>query len=294
MLEHSYPAPQRPDRVVILGAGGFVGGTVKAVFDREGTGVLGLARKDLDLLAGDADAHLAGLLKPTDTLIVVSAEAPCKTSDMLVRNIAMMAAVCRTLAAIKPAHVIYVSSDAVYADGPVPLNEASPTAPGSLHGVMHLARELMLKEAAKSPLAIVRPTLIYGAADPHNGYGPNRFHRLAQHGEAIVLFGEGEERRDHISVDDVAELIRLVAWHRSHGVLNAATGGVHSFREIAEFIVGLSGKQVEIRATARIGPMPHNGYRPFDPRATKQAFPSFVYLGLAAGLQALRDGAQLK
>ena len=28
-------------------------------------------------------------------------------------------------------------------------------------------------------LCIVRPTLVYGANDPHNGYGPNKFIRLA-------------------------------------------------------------------------------------------------------------------
>jgi hypothetical protein len=27
--------------------------------------------------------------------------------------------------------------------------------------------------------------------DPHNGYGPNRFRRLAAAGQEIVLFGEG-------------------------------------------------------------------------------------------------------
>jgi nucleoside-diphosphate-sugar epimerase len=37
--------------------------------------------------------------------------------------------------------------------------------------------------------------------DPHNGYGPNRFRRLAAGGEEIVLFGEGEERRDHVQVE---------------------------------------------------------------------------------------------
>jgi nucleoside-diphosphate-sugar epimerase len=40
--------------------------------------------------------------------------------------------------------------------------------------------------------------------DPHNGYGPNRFRRLAAAGQEIVLFGGGEERRDHVLVDDVA------------------------------------------------------------------------------------------
>jgi UDP-glucose 4-epimerase len=81
----------------------------------------------------------------------------------------------------------------VYSDAPVPLTEESRTEPGSMHGTMHLARELMLKATVKAPLAVVRSTLIYGEGDPHNGYGPNRFRRLAAAGQEIVLFGEVPE-----------------------------------------------------------------------------------------------------
>ena len=127
---------------------------------------------------------------------------------MMLENIGMMAAVCEAVAKQPVAHLVYVSSDAVYADGPLPLTEASPAAPTSLHGAMHLAREQMLLSIAGStPLAILRPTLVYGAGDPHNGYGPNRFRRQANRGETIVLFGEGEERRDHVDVDDIAEIV---------------------------------------------------------------------------------------
>ena len=34
----------------------------------------------------------------------------------------------------------------------------------------------------------------------------------------------------------------------------------------------------------RQGPMPHNGYRPFDPAATTAAFPDFRYTDLETGL----------
>lgn len=203
---------------------------------------------------------------------------------MLERNIRMMRAVTDTLTKVQPAHVIYVSSDAVYADSTEPLSETSCAEPGSLHGVMHLARELMLKDTAKGPLAILRPTLIYGASDPHNGYGPNRFRRLAAAGKDIQLFGEGEEQRDHVDVRDVAELIRLIANHRSAGVLNAATGTVTSFREIADLVIDLAAADVTVKGSPRQGAMPHNGYRPFDPRATMAAFPDFKYTSLRDGL----------
>jgi UDP-glucose 4-epimerase len=289
MLKHNSPEPTQPSRVVILGAAGFVGGAAKNAFELEGTDVLSLGRAEIDLLNPDAGSKISSHLKPTDTFVVVSAEAPCKDAAMLIRNVQMMIGVCEAISKIQPQHVINVSSDAVYADSMGPLDETSSAEPRSMHGVMHLTRETMLKEAVEGALAILRPTLIYGAADPHNGYGPNRFRRLVAAGENIVLFGEGEEQRDHVLVDDVAELIQLIAWHKSDGVLNAATGTVTSFRDIAEMVVAQSDATVAIKDSLRVGLMPHNGFRAFDPAATKAAFQNFEYVDLNTGLSSLKD-----
>ena len=123
-----------------------------------------------------------------------------------------------------------------------------------------------------------------GLADPHDSYGPNRFRRLAAQGKDIVLFGEGEERRDHVLIDDVAELIFRILSRGSTGTLNIATGAVHSFRSIAEMVVAAAASKVAITSTPRIGPMPHNGYRPFDPAACR-AFPDFSYVSLPEGIR---------
>lgn len=285
MLEHLNPEPRKPARVVVIGAAGFVGNAVAARLERDGVPVLRIGRKEVDLLAREAEQKLARLLKPTDSVVAAAARAPCKDVGMLVDNVIMARAMVRALAAAPVAHVVNISSDAVYADSLEPLTEASCAAPASLHGAMHLAREVMFRAELKAPLAILRPSLLYGAADPHNGYGPNRFRRLASSGEPIVLFGEGEERRDHVYIGDVAELVARVLYRRSTGVLNVATGTVHSFREIADKIIGLSGKRVLAKATARTGPMPHNGYRPFDPAACRKAFPDFRFTPLDEGLK---------
>lgn len=277
MLQHLNPSPSAPKRVVIMGVHGFVGSAVAARLAKDGVPVLALGRGDVDLLAPNAAADLAALLQPLDAFVAVSARAPVKNPDMLVENVIMARAMAKALAGSKVAHVINVSSDAIYADSPGPLTETSVAAPGSLHGVMHLARELIFRAEVKAPLAMVRPTLIHGAGDPHNGYGPNKFRRLAARGEDIVLFGEGEERRDHIWIDDVAELIVQVIYHRSSGELNLATGQVRSFREVAQAAVDMSGKRAPLKTSTRSGPMPHNGYRPFDPSAVKVAFPSFRF-----------------
>ena len=284
MLEHLNQTEQAPERAVVMGAGGFVGGAILRKLKQRGVATLAITRSEIDLLAAGAGERLAALLRPGDAFVAVSAIAPCTTPAKLRDNITIAETLSAALTARPVAQVLNIGSDAVYADSPEALSERSCAAPGSLHGVMHLTREIMLRDAAgDAPFASLRPTLIYGLEDPHNGYGPNRFRRLAAKGEDIVLFGEGEERRDHIFVEDVAELAARIVMRRSRGVLNAATGTVISFRDAADLVTSLFGRPVTIRKVPRQGPMPHNGYRPFDPAATFAAFPDFRYVQPADG-----------
>jgi UDP-glucose 4-epimerase len=284
MLRHLHDRPTAPARVVVIGAGGFIGKAIADRVARDGTVVRRIGRREVDLLADDGAERLAGELREGDAVVAVAAIAPCKTPEMLKDNVVLATTIVRAIARVPVAHVVNISSDAVFADEPLPLHEASPRMPGSYHGIMHLAREIMFDAEIKAPVAMLRPTLIYGADDPHNGYGPNSFRRKANRGEIITLFGEGEERRDHVYIDDVAELAARVISHRSIGSLNVATGVVTSFRAVAEEAVRLSGKPAPIAGTPRKGAMPHNGYRPFDPSATTAAFLDFRYVALADGM----------
>lgn len=292
MLIHDHVKPVKPQRVVVLGGGGFIAGAILRRLQADGIATIGLGRPALDLLAPHAAQQLVGALKADDTLVFASAKAPVKDVVMLRENIVMVEAVCTALRERPVAHIIYVSSDAVYKDSSQPLNEASCAEPASLHGVMHLAREVALRQSYSGPLALVRSTLVYGFDDPHNGYGPNRFRRLAAAGKEIVLFGEGEERRDHVDVEDVAELVRLIILSRSTGIANAVSGEVASFRELAEFAASAFSPAVPVKGSPRTGPMPHDGYRPFDNAAVLKAFPGFRFKGWRVGLAAVHARQQ--
>lgn len=284
MLTHLSPERVTPSRVVVVGAGGFVGNAIATRLEHDRVPVLRLTRREVDLLGTNAADRLAALLKPGDVFVAVSARAPVRNGEMLRDNIALALAMIQAASQVELAQVINIGSDAIYGDVLKPMTEEAVKSPDSLHGAMHLAREIMFRSEVKVPLVMLRPTLIYGAGDPHNGYGPNRFLRLAAAGEKIVLFGKGEERRDHVLIDDVAELAARAIYCRSAGALNIATGTVTSFREIADLAVKLTGRAVEIVETPRSGPMPHNGYRAFDPAACRAAFPDFAYTPLAQGL----------
>lgn len=284
MLKHLQATDQKPKRVVVLGSGGFIGGAILNRLKAQNIEALGLSRNEVDLLNPVATATLIEMLNPDDVLVFVSARAPCKDLDMLIENSKMAKAVCDALKSKPVSHVIYISSDAVYGDSDKPMTEDSPVAPSSTHGVMHLAREIGLQQDYSGPLAIVRPTLVYGLDDPHNGYGPNRFRRLAAEGKEIVLFGEGEERRDHVDVEDIAELINMIILRKSVGTINAVSGDIVSFRELADLAASFFDSVATVKGTSRSGPMPHNGYRAFDNSAVSKAFPGFKFKSWKEGL----------
>ena len=280
MIVHRESPPQKPVRVVILGARGFIGAALKKRLGQAAINVLSLASADTDLALPASVETLVRALNSSDAVVML-ATLTGRDNATLMKNLAMMQHVIAALERTDCAHLVYFSSDAVYGLGPARVTEETPAAPQDLYGVMHLARELMARALAKVPVLVFRPTLVYGAGDTHNAYGPNRFHRAAQKEGIIQLFGGGEETRDHIHVDDVAALTTRCLMHGSTGTLNLATGRSVCFRELAEMVARQFPKPVQIVETARAQPVTHRHY---DVTNLIKAFPDFKFVALEDGL----------
>lgn len=294
MLTNTHTSPVAPARVVVLGARGFVAAATIRRLETDGVPVLALSSADLDLTEPSSGATLAKMLRDDDALVFVSALTPDRGRDIatMMRNLQMGQQVAAALAARPIAHAVYMSTDAVYDDAANPVRETSCLQPGSgFHGTMHVTREHMLIEtlkATKTPLVLLRPSLLFGPGDTHNGYGPNRFVRTALKDQRIALFGGGEERRDHVFIDDLSAITARVLAHRSAGVLNVATGAAHSFAAIAEEVRALCGIPVEIQPSPRVNPITH---RHFDVSALLAAFPDIRFTQLRAGLEQMMTHA---
>lgn len=282
MIVHRAGTPEKPERVVLFGARGFIGRAIEARLLADGLATVAMTSAEIDLVSPQSVALLAAFLKPSDTVVMLSALTPDKGRDAatLIKNLAMMQHLCAALEQTSCAHLVYFSSDAAYDAAVARVTEATPAAPQDFYGTMHRTREIMAGNV-KVPLLILRPTLVYGVGDTHNAYGPNRFRRMARKDGKITLFGGGEEKRDHVHVDDVAAVTLRCLQRKSTGVLNIATGTSTTFRDVATHVASQFGEAVKVIETPRANPITHRHY---DVTGLIKAFPDFRFIPLTEGI----------
>ena len=155
----------------------------------------------------------------------------------------------REIAARRVARAVLASSMAVYADTPRPdpLSEDAPTVPMSPYGVAKLAAErywLMIGAEAGVSATVLRYFNTYGpnqTPTPYVGVVTIFIQRLLS-GAAPQIFGDGEQARDFVHVDDVvaANLAVLDAPAETVAgrVFNVGTGHATSVNQVAAMLIG--------------------------------------------------------
>ena len=275
----------KPKRVVILGSSGIISTNLQKKLKKIGFNFITIGRTKINLKKKNSQISLAKQIKKDDVILFISAEAPVKNIEMFMNNLKICNNVCKGLKGKKIKQMIYISSDAVYSDIRGKISESSPTSPLSMHGLMHLTRETILINSFLGQLCILRPTLIYGVEDTHFGYGPNRFIKLASKNQPLKIFGNGEEKRDHIFIDNMIEIIIKCIQKSGFGILNIASGKVYSFFYLAKLIKNITKSNSQLIKIERFGPMPHNGYRPFNIKRLKKNFKDLKISSIESGLK---------
>lgn len=272
------------ETVLVLGSQGFIGKALLQALKASDFKGEAVSSKDLDLTDPACVAPLAAKIKACDHLVMLSCLTPDKGkgTDVLMKNILMAKHVCDALASqeTRP-HVIYFSSDSVYSFEEALIHEGTAPSPVDVYGAMHRIRELMFMEVVPETLAIMRPTLVYGPGDSHNSYGPNRFRREAFKERSITLFGEGEDTRAHIFIDDLVKLTLLILKNKSIGVLNGAPETSITYGDLATLVGECLKTALEIKNKPRAA-VPNHRY--FETSRCYTAFPGFTFTSLEEGL----------
>ena len=277
---------KRKQRVVILGSGGFVSSAVEEQLKKNNFKVIALSRKKLDLAKYTSVNYLKLNIRVNDIIFFAAADAPVKSYKQFQKNISICSNVCNGLNDKNLKKLVYLSSDAVYSDTKKFITEKSETNPISLHGLMHITREKMLYQSIDNKkLCVVRPTLIFGKKDPHNGYGPNKFSREILTNKCVNIFGKGEELRDHIAIKDVSRLIVMIIKLNKKGIFNLVTGRTYTFLILAKKLFKIFGFKNKFYFHKRKGPKPHGGLRKFDNKKIKKEFKNFKFLKIEEALK---------
>jgi nucleoside-diphosphate-sugar epimerase len=274
--------------VIVLGHTGFIGRALTHSLRQHGADVHGFASSDMDLRHPAALEALDPLLGPESIMFVCAALTPDRGAsiDTCLDHIAMTGNVARYLSQRPLRKCVFLSSDAVYPMIDASVDESTPVNPTGAYPVAKYTSECLMQMAfAQHPeqLLIVRPTAIFGPGDTHNSYGPNRFVRTALADHTVRLFGQGEETRDHLYIDDLTRILVDLGAADASGVLNIATGTSRSFGSIVETLRALTPEQFDIQYAPRAGAITH---RQFATGRLAELFPDFQFTPFEDGLQA--------
>lgn len=197
--------------------------------------------------------------------------------------------------------VVYASSAAVYGDNAdMPLNEKAELRPLTAYGADKLATELHARVASLVhgiPTTGLRLFNVYGPRQslksPYTGVVTSFLMNLTQH-LPLTIFGDGEQVRDFIYVDDVVEVMVKAMEHIDSvpSVYNVCTGESISINKLSKMMLSISRRNVDIlRAKTQKGDI---RVSIGDSKRCRQAYKLTRYTPLVDGLRKLITAAIAK
>jgi len=235
--------------VLLLGGTGFIGSALAARLEREGIAAHILGRHDA--------ARLEKLLPQCGTVIhLASATTPGSSAshpELELDNLALTLRLLKLLQGQPETHLIFFSSGGTVYGNPerLPVTEDAPIAPLSNHGAGKAAQEVFCQvfRAAGHAVTILRPSNAYGPGQAMRG-GFGLIRTLLEHaraGTVMEIWGDGENVRDFIYIDDVVEAcMRFIALPQDSGIYNLGSGRGHSINQVRRIVEQFTGTELKV------------------------------------------------
>ncbi|MQA78166.1 MAG: NAD-dependent epimerase/dehydratase family protein [Streptosporangiales bacterium] len=274
MPTSSTSASPPPRRVLVTGGAGFIGSRVVEELRRRGDEVVVADLREPadaavrhvpgDLLdpgtrekafADDIDAvvHLAAF-----TSVLRSVEEP----DVCIRmNVDLTCALLELARQRDVGTFVFASTNAVVGDrGAEPITEDVPLHPLSPYGATKAAGEMLLAGHAGAygmRTCALRFTNVYGPGMGEKDSFVPRLMRAALDGGGVEVYGDGEQRRDLVHVDDAVQGVRLALAGDLEGTAVVGAGRSVTVNELVAAARAVTGAEIPVRhVAAKPGEMP--------------------------------------
>lgn len=195
----------------------------------------------------DAIIHLAAIAS-----VPFSVENPVLTNEVNVNGTLNL-----LRAAVKNdvKKFLFVSSCAVYGDPKyLPIDEKHSLQPLSPYAASKVAVEYYCRAFTRTyglETVILRLFNVYGSRqredDSYSGVITVFMKKLIRE-EPLTVYGDGEQTRDFVHVNDVSEAVLLALEHKSgdNEVFNVGSGRETSVNRLAELLIKISGRKPEV------------------------------------------------
>ncbi len=273
-------------KVVVLGAGGFIGGHLVTRLKKEGYWVRGVDIKKHEFKDSDADEFIVADMRNQekvnevidDTINEVyqlAADMGGSTyintgehdSDVMHNSCIINLNVLKVCSLKKVTKIFYSSSACVYPefnqldpDNPKCSEDSTyPALPDSEYGWEKLFSERLYfvfnKDFPRLDVRIARFHNIYGPYGTYDGgkeKAPAAFCRkvaIAKDGETVEVYGDGKQTRSFLLVDECIEGIMRLMKSDFKGPVNIGSEEMINMNDFMNMIINISGKKLTIKNT---------------------------------------------
>jgi UDP-glucose 4-epimerase len=263
-------------RILITGGAGFIGSHLCDKFTKSGDTVLCLdnfmngnltnirhllVHKNFKLINGDVTDFdgLEKIMRGVDVVFHLAAQIHVDRSIIEPRltyeiNVLGTLNVLETSRMFDVNKVIHASTSEVY--GPAqyaPMDENHPLDAPHPYGASKVAAERMCFAYSKTygmNICIMRPFNTFGPKQKDSGYGGaiSIFTRRAMAGMPPIIYGDGNQTRDYIYIDDIVRAYEMILKYdkRLEMPINFGTGTEIEINALAMKIIDLCGKHGQI------------------------------------------------
>lgn len=260
-------------RVLVTGGSGFIGSRVVDLLSADGYEIV-----VADMRAPDADvAYVPGDLHDAEvrekafangvdavvhlaafTSVLRSVERPV---ECVRDNVELTAALLELARAQDVGTFVLASTNAVVGDvGTATITEDTPPSPLSPYGATKVAGEMLLAGYAGAygmATASLRFTNVYGPGMGRKDSFVPRLMRAALRDEGVEVYGDGEQRRDLVHLDDAVQGVRLALLGKLSGTAIIGSGESVTVNALAAAARRVTGAPIPVtHVAAKAGEMP--------------------------------------